>query len=43
MPETKKGQKIKASMKKQYGAAKGKRVFYASVAKGIIKGVHRKK
>jgi hypothetical protein len=43
MPETKKGRKIKAAMKKQYGAKKGKQVFYASANKGTIKGVHKAK
>lgn len=42
MPETKKGRKIKRAMRKQYGAEKGARVFYASANKGRIKGVHRK-
>ena len=42
-PLTKKGAKILASMKKQYGAKKGKEVFYASQNKGTIKGTHRKK
>lgn len=42
-PETKKGIKIKAAMQKQYGTAKGTRVFHASANKGTIKGVHRKK
>ena len=41
-PQTKKGAKILASMKQQYGAKKGKQVFYASAAKGTIKGVHKK-
>ncbi len=39
MPMTKKGAKIMASMKKQYGKKKGEQVFYASKNKGIIKGV----
>jgi len=43
MPLTKKGEKILGSMKKQYGAKKGKQVFYASVNKGKITGVHPKK
>ena len=43
MPITKKGKKIMSSMKKQYGAKKGKQVFYASKNKGIIKGVEKKK
>ena len=43
MPETSKGKKIKAAMTKQYGAKKGKQVFYASANKGTIKGVHKGK
>ncbi|MCC7147135.1 MAG: hypothetical protein IT443_11875 [Phycisphaeraceae bacterium] len=43
MPMTKKGQKIKAAMKQEYGAKKGEQVFYASANKGTIKGVHAKK
>ena len=43
MPLTKKGRKIKAAMRKQYGAKKGEQVFYASENKGVIKGVHKKK
>ena len=43
MPLTKKGTKILAAMKKQYGAKKGKEVFYASANKGTITGVHPKK
>jgi len=39
MPLNAKGNKIKAAMKKQYGAEKGERVFYASENKGTIKGV----
>lgn len=39
MPMTKKGAKIMASMKKEYGKDKGKKVFYASANKGSIKGV----
>lgn len=39
-PLTKKGSKIMSSMKNQYGAKKGKEVFYASANKKIIKGVH---
>lgn len=40
MPETKKGRKIMAAMRKQYGEKKGMQVFYASENKGTIKGVH---
>lgn len=39
MPPTKKGRKIKAAMKKQYGKETGERVFYAAENKGTIKGV----
>lgn len=41
MPLSKKGQKIKRAMTKQYGKEKGARVFYASANKGTIKGVKR--
>ena len=40
MPLTKKGKKIFAAMKGEYGAKKGKQVFYAAENKGTIKGVH---
>lgn len=43
MPLTKKGEKIKSAMKKEYGAKKGEAVFYAAENKGSIKGVKRKK
>ena len=42
-PLTKKGEKIKRAMVEQYGAKKGKQVFFASERKGTIKGVARKK
>ena len=42
MPLTKKGEKIKAAMKKEYGAKKGEQVFYATENKGKIKGVVKK-
>ena len=41
MPLTKKGAKIKGAMEREYGAEKGKRVFYASERKGTIKGAAR--
>jgi hypothetical protein len=41
MPLTKKGKKIMAAMRKQYGSERGERVFYASENKGTIKGVAR--
>ncbi len=41
MPLTAKGKKVLASMKKQYGAKKGERVFYASIKKGKLKGAHK--
>ena len=34
MPLSKSGEKVMASMVKEYGAKKGKEVFYASVNKG---------
>ena len=40
MPLTPKGREILANMTKQYGAKKGKSVFYASANAGKIKGVH---
>jgi hypothetical protein len=40
MPLTKKGKKIMAAMKQEYGPKKGKSVFYAAENKGTIKGVH---
>ncbi len=43
MPLTKKGKKIKASMKERYGKKQGERVFYASVNKRKIKKVKKKK
>lgn len=41
VPLTKKGRKIKSAMAKRYGKGKGARVFYASLNKGIIRGVHK--
>lgn len=43
MPLTAKGKKIKAAMAKQYGEEAGERVFYASINKGTIGGVHKNK
>jgi hypothetical protein len=43
MPKTKKGKKILAAMKDEYGSKKGEQVFYASANKGTIKGVHKAK
>lgn len=43
MPLNKKGKKIMKAMMKEYGAEKGKKVFYASENKGTIKGVTKKK
>ena len=43
MPLTKKGKKIAGAMKKEYGAKKGKNVFYASINKGKIKGAEGSK
>ena len=41
MPLTKKGKTILSSMTKEYGAKKAKRVFYASINAGKIKGAHK--
>lgn len=38
MPLTKKGSKILANMRREYGKKKGTSVFYASINKGKIKG-----
>ena len=43
MPLTTKGKKIKKSMEKTYGKKKGKKVFYASINKGKVKGAEKKK
>lgn len=42
MPLTKKGEKVKAAMKKQYGAKKGEQVFYATENKGKVKDLTKK-
>ena len=42
MPLNKKGREIKSAMEKEYGAKKGKKVFYASENSGRIKGVTKK-
>ena len=39
MPQTKKGKKIENAMEKEYGTEQGKRIYYASIVKGKIKGV----
>jgi hypothetical protein len=43
MPLTKKGEKIKKAMEKEYGKKKSEDVFYASQNKGILKGTHHPK
>jgi len=42
MPLNKKGIKIEAAFEKEYGAKKGKSIFYATVNKGKIKDVKKK-
>lgn len=43
MPLTKKGEKImKAMINEYHSKKKGEEVFYASMNKGRIKGVHKK-
>jgi hypothetical protein len=39
MPLTKKGEKVLAAMKAEYGAKKGTSVFYAKVNAGTLPGV----
>jgi len=43
MPLNDKGKKIMKSMKATYGSKKGEEVFYASLNKGKIKRVKKKK
>ena len=43
MPLTPKGKTILTAMIKEYGAKKGKSVFYASENSGKLKGVAKKK
>ena len=43
MPLTKKGKQIMGAMRATYGKEKGERVFYASIAKGKVKGAERKR
>lgn len=43
MPLTEKGQKILKAMGEEYGAKKGKSVFYASINKGKVTGAEGKK
>ncbi len=42
MPITKKGTKILSAMKKEYGAEKGKAVYFASIVKGKVRGTEGK-
>ena len=42
MPLTKKGKKMLAAMKKQYGK-KAKPIFYATIRKKKLKGMEKKK
>lgn len=42
MPLTKKGEKVKAAMKKQYGTKKGEQIFYATENKGKVMGLTKK-
>ena len=43
MPLTKTGKKVLGSMRKQYGKKKGQEVFYASINKGKLKGMEKKR
>lgn len=40
MPLTKKGKKTLRAMRSHYGKKKGTSVFYASINKGKLKGMH---
>jgi hypothetical protein len=42
VPLTKKGKKMMSAMKKEYGAKKGKSVFYATMKKKKLKGMEKK-
>jgi len=41
VPLTAKGKKVMKSMVAGYGKKKAKQVFYASINKGKLKGVHK--
>jgi len=43
MPLTKKGQKIKRELTKEYGTKRGTSIFYAMKNAGKVTGVERKK
>lgn len=43
MPLTKTGKKVLGSMRKEYGKKKGVEVFYASINKGKLKGMEKKR
>lgn len=43
MPLTKKGKKIMGELKEEYGAKKGRSIFYAMANAGKITSVHRKR
>ena len=43
MPLTKTGKKVLRSMRQQYGTKKGQQVFYASINKGRLHGMEKKK
>jgi len=42
MPLNKKGKKIEAAFEKEYGAKKGKAIFYAAENKGTLKDIRTK-
>lgn len=43
MPLTKKGEKVKKALQKEYGAKKGTSILYAMENKGTAKGLTKKK
>jgi hypothetical protein len=42
MPLTKKGKKVKAEFKKEYGSKEGEKIFYATENKKKMKGLVKK-
>jgi hypothetical protein len=43
MPLTKKGQKVRRTMRDRYGKERGDRVFYATERKGSLKGLAKQR
>lgn len=43
MPLSPKGNKVLGAMTKEYGSKKGKRVFYASINAGRVRGAEKRR